>query len=57
MNLNKLTYSPIKGDKSGNIEYLSLFSFNGKNINLLDVNDIIELSFKELRWVYEKEDR
>ena len=47
--LNKLIYSPIRGEKSGNIEYLSLFSFKEKNINLLDVNDIIELAFKELR--------
>ena len=47
--LNNLCYSPIRGEKSGNIEYLSLFSFNGKNINLINVNDIIELAFKELR--------
>lgn len=47
--LNKLCYSPIRGEKSGNIEYLSLFSFNDKNINLINVNDIIELAFKELR--------
>lgn len=47
--LNKLDFSPIKGEKSGNIEYLSLFSFSDKNINLIKVNDIIELAFKELR--------
>lgn len=47
--LNKLDYSPIRGEKSGNIEYISLFSFNPKNINLNNVNDIIELAFKELR--------
>ena len=47
--LNKLTYSPIKGEKSGNIEYLSLISFNQKNVNLLDVSAIIDLAFKELR--------
>lgn len=47
--LNKLDFSPIKGEKSGNIEYLSLFSFKSNNINLLNTNDIIELAFKELR--------
>jgi 23S rRNA (cytidine1920-2'-O)/16S rRNA (cytidine1409-2'-O)-methyltransferase len=46
---NKLSYSPIRGEKSGNIEYLSLFSFVNKNINLLDVSAIIELAFNELR--------
>jgi len=47
--LNKLDYSPIRGEKSGNIEYISLFSFSPKNINLMDVNAIIDLAFKELR--------
>lgn len=47
--LNKLDYSPIRGEKSGNIEYISLFSFNPKNVNLIDVNAIIDLAFKELR--------
>lgn len=47
--LNKLDFSPVKGEKSGNIEYLSLFSFNKKNVNLNDVNDIIDVAFKELR--------
>ena len=47
--LNKLDYSPIRGEKSGNIEYISLFSFNAKSINLNDVNGIIDLAFKELR--------
>ena len=47
--INKLTPSPIKGEKSGNIEYLTLISFNSKNINLQDISDIIELAFKELR--------
>ena len=47
--LNKLDYSPIRGEKSGNIEYISLFSFSPKNINLIDVNGIIDLAFKELR--------
>lgn len=53
--LNKINFSPIKGEKSGNIEYISLFSFIPKNINLNDVNDIIELAYKDLRWYYEKE--
>lgn len=47
--INKLTPSPIKGEKSGNIEYLTLISFNSQNINLIEINDIIELAFKELR--------
>ena len=47
--LNKLDFSPIKGEKSGNIEYISLFSFVPKCINLNDVSAIIDLAFKELR--------
>lgn len=47
--LNQLTHSPIKGEKSGNIEYLTLISFNQKNINLTDVSAIIDLAFKDLR--------
>ena len=47
--LNKIDFSPIKGEKSGNIEYLGKFTFNGKNITLNNIHDIIELSFKELR--------
>lgn len=47
--LNKIDYSPIKGEKAGNIEYLALFSFEGINVNLTKINDIIELAFKELR--------
>lgn len=47
--LNKLDFSPIKGEKSGNIEYLALFSFTNKNVNLNNVADIIEIAFKELR--------
>ena len=31
------------------IVYISLFSFNPKNVNLIDVNAIIDLAFKELR--------
>ena len=47
--LNELDYSPIKGEKSGNIEYLGKFSFIKKNINLNNIHDIIDLAFKELR--------
>ena len=39
--LNKLTYSPIRGDKSGNIEYLGLFTFNKDNVN----NEFIKTRF------------
>ena len=47
--LNKLDYSPIRGEKAGNIEYLSLFSFNPKNITINTISDIIDVAFKELR--------
>lgn len=47
--LNKLDFSPIKGEKSGNIEYLSLFSFTNKNMNTDNISNIIESAFKELR--------
>ena len=33
LHLNKLDFSPIKGDKSGNIEYLGLFSFNKVDVS------------------------
>lgn len=44
--LNKLTFSPIKGDKAGNIEYLSYFSFNKGNINNDYIKKIITDAFK-----------
>ena len=47
--LNKLDYSPIRGEKAGNIEYLGLFSFNKGNVSLDKISDIIELAYKELR--------
>ena len=47
--LNKIDYSPIRGEKAGNIEYLSLFSFLPNNVNLSQISDIIELAFKELK--------
>lgn len=47
--LNKLDYSPIKGEKAGNIEYLGLFSFNNKNIDLDNINHVIENAYKDLK--------
>lgn len=47
--LNKLDYSPIRGEKSGNIEYLAKFSFKDKNITFTNIHDIIDMAFKELR--------
>lgn len=44
--LNKLDYSPIKGDKSGNIEYISLFSFNKDNVNNEKIKEVISEGFK-----------
>lgn len=49
LKLNKLDYSPIKGEKAGNIEYLALFSFQDNNINLTKITEIIDLAFKELK--------
>lgn len=45
--LNKLTYSPIKGDKSGNIEYLGLFSFKRDNVNNEFIKEVINEVFKK----------
>lgn len=45
--LNKLTYSPIRGDKSGNIEYLGLFSFDKNNVNNDSIKSIINEVFKK----------
>ena len=38
--LNNLTFSPIKGKKEGNIEYLALFSHH-KNENYISINDVV----------------
>lgn len=44
--LNKLSSSPIRGDKSGNIEYISLFSFNKQpNISNEQIKGIIKENF------------
>jgi len=38
--LNNLTFSPIKGKKEGNIEFLALFSHH-KNENNISINDVV----------------
>ena len=43
--LNKLDYSPIKGDKAGNIEYISLFSFNKDNVSNERIKNVINEGF------------
>lgn len=45
--LNNLTYSPLKGEKSGNIEYLALFSRNNFN-NTIDIYQIINQAYKNI---------
>ena len=45
--LNKLTYSPIKGDKSGNIEYLGLFTFKKDNLSNEYVKNVIKEVFEK----------
>lgn len=45
--LNKLDSSPIRGDKSGNIEYIALFTFNKSNISNETIKDIINKEFKK----------
>lgn len=47
LHLNKLDFSPIKGDKSGNIEYLGLFSFNKFDVSNEIVKDIISKAFEK----------
>ena len=46
LHLNKLDSSPIRGDKSGNIEYLGLFSFNGYDIKNEAIKEIVNIEFK-----------
>lgn len=43
--LNKLDFSPIRGDKSGNIEYIGLFTFNKDNISNEYIKDVIKAAF------------
>lgn len=44
--LNNLTFSPLKGEKSGNIEYLALFSL--KEEKYIDINKIVNNAYKNL---------
>ena len=46
LHLNKLDSSPIRGDKSGNIEYLGLFSFIKQDVNNNDIKACIESAFR-----------
>lgn len=45
--LNDLTFSPIKGKKEGNIEFLGLFTRHNKNKDI-NIIEIVENSHKEL---------
>ena len=45
--LNDLTFSPIKGKKEGNIEFLGLFTRHNKNKDI-NIIEIVEKSHKEL---------
>jgi predicted rRNA methylase YqxC with S4 and FtsJ domains len=49
LHLNKLDYSPIKGEKAGNIEYLGMFTFKGNDISKVDISNIIDEAFKKLK--------
>ena len=46
ININNLTFSPLKGEKSGNIEYLALFSL--KEEKYIDINEIVNNAYKNL---------
>ena len=45
--LNNLTYSPLKGEKSGNIEYLSLFSLENQK-NDIDIKKIVDEAYNKI---------
>lgn len=47
MYLNNLSFSPIKGEKSGNIEYLALISKNKSDL-IFDIAKIVDLAYKNL---------
>ena len=47
LHLNKLDFSPIKGDKSGNIEYLGLFSFNKVDVSNEIIKETISKAFEK----------
>lgn len=46
ININDLTFSPLKGEKSGNIEYLALFSLDKEKE--IDINQVINDAYKNL---------
>ena len=45
--INNLSYSPIKGEKSGNIEYLAMFSKNDSNLEL-NIKEVVDTAYKNL---------
>lgn len=45
LHLNKLDFSPIKGDKSGNIEYLGLFTFNKNDVSNENIKGCVGEAF------------
>lgn len=46
LHINKLDYSPIKGDKSGNIEYIGLFSFDKIDVSNQCIKECVASAFK-----------
>ena len=47
LHLNKLDFSPIRGDKSGNIEYLGLFSYNKIDVDNECIKQCITAAFEK----------
>ena len=45
--IENLTYSPLRGEKSGNIEYLALFSRVNKEIDI-NINEVINQAYKNM---------
>lgn len=43
--LNKLDFSPIRGDKAGNIEYIAMFTFNRENVSNECIKEVISKAF------------
>lgn len=46
--INNFTFSPLKGEKSGNIEYLALFSKNKQQIDDIYIKKIINQAYNNL---------
>lgn len=46
--INNLTFSPLKGEKSGNIEYLACFSKNKNTKKEIDIKNIIDKAYNTL---------